>query len=429
MAKDRAEADKEYDERLRQMALDARAKPTNRTKTEEEQAQEEAERLRELERKRLARMRGEESDEEDREGGSNAEDEENEQEEDDPIGLGKGLQPRRMRPELDVEDEDDFDLDDDVIASNSDVSDLSEDDKSTSGSEADMEDEDFTAGLVTEADAGREDLLYPPQLVNDKGSEALSSTLAYTYPCPQTHDEFLEILKEILVTDTPLVVQRIRALYHPKLSSDNKAKLATFSCILVDHIYHLANQPLHPPFSVLESLIRHAHSLAKSYPMEIAVTFRKHLASIQKERPIAPTAGDLILFTAIGEVFPTSDHSHPVVTPANLSMGRYLSQKIPQTLADLATGTFLTTLMLQYQQLSKRYIPEAVNYVINALYALSPTKITKHHGYFPLHNPPASLRIDPSTKLDLSPPNFWSIHHTSGHDLSADSSLKPTITA
>ena len=425
--KDRAEADKEYDERLRQMALDARAKPTNRTKTEEERAQEEAERLRELERKRLARMRGEESEEDGREDGSNIEDEEEEQEEVDVIGLGKGLQPRIPRPELDVEDEDEFDLDGDLIASDPDVSDLSEDEESISGSDPDPGDEDFNAGLVTEADAGRQDLIDPALGASESSSDAPKSTLAYTYPCPQTHEEFLEILKDVLITNTPLVVQRIRALYHPNLSSSNKAKLAAFSCILVDHIYYLANQVLHPPFSVLESLIRHAHSLAKSYPMEVAVTFRKHLASLQKERPLSPTAGDLVLFTAIGEIFPTSDHSHPVVTPANLSMGRYLSQKIPQTLSDLTTGTYLATLMLQYQCLSKRYIPEVVNYIMNALYALSPTKITEHYGYFPLHKLPDSLRIDPAAKHEASKLDFWSIQHVEGRDPAEDENLKHSL--
>ena len=425
--KDRAEADKEYDERLRQMALDARAKPTNRTRTEEERAQEEAERLRQLERKRLARMRGEESDEGDRERGSDVEDDEKQQDEDDVMRLGKGLQPQTLRLELDVEDEDEFDLDENLIASDPDVSDLSEEEESTSESGTDPEEEEFTAGLVTEADAGRQDLIDPIPVTNGSNTNVPKSTLAYTYPCPQTHDEFLEILKAVSVTDTPLVVQRIRALYHPNLSSNNKIKLATFSCILIDHIYHLANQPDHPPFSILDSLTRHAHSMARSYPMEIAVTFRKHLASLQTDRPTSPTAGDLVLFTGIGEVFPTSDHSHPVVTPANLLMGRYLSQKIPQTLGDLATGTYLATLMLQYQRLSKRYIPEVVNYIMNALYALSPTKIDKHYGYFPLHKLPAALRIDPAAKHEASKLDFWSIQYVEGRDLVEDENLKHSL--
>lgn len=62
--KSRDEVDKAYDARVRQLQLDARAKPTSRTRTSEEIAEEDAAKLRELEAKRLRRMRGEESEDE-----------------------------------------------------------------------------------------------------------------------------------------------------------------------------------------------------------------------------------------------------------------------------------------------------------------------------------------------------------------------------
>ena len=49
----------DYDQSVRQMTLDKRAAPTNKTMTEEEKAEAEASRLKELETKRLKRMRGE----------------------------------------------------------------------------------------------------------------------------------------------------------------------------------------------------------------------------------------------------------------------------------------------------------------------------------------------------------------------------------
>ena len=57
--------DKEYDQYVRELALDRRAKPKDRTKTEEEQALEEKEALEKAEKRRLRRMRGEESESED----------------------------------------------------------------------------------------------------------------------------------------------------------------------------------------------------------------------------------------------------------------------------------------------------------------------------------------------------------------------------
>ena len=49
--------------------------------------------------------------------------------------------------------------------------------------------------------------------------------LPYTFPCPETHDEFLEIVEDIKDEDVPTVVKRIRALHHPSLAEDNKFKL------------------------------------------------------------------------------------------------------------------------------------------------------------------------------------------------------------
>ena len=53
--------DKEYDQYVRELALDRRAKPKDRTKAEEEVALEEKEVLEKAERRRLRRMNGEES--------------------------------------------------------------------------------------------------------------------------------------------------------------------------------------------------------------------------------------------------------------------------------------------------------------------------------------------------------------------------------
>ena len=429
--KDRSQADKEYDERLRQMAFDARSKPTDRTKTEEERLSEEAQRLEELEEKRLARMRGEDSE-------SNADDEmpksnlegnqDIEGDEEDHLGLGRGIPSKEERKHVDAEDEDDFILDDNLIASGSEVDTLEDEDNSVSeASSSSDDDREFTEGLLSKEDAGREGFDRRMGTKTTPTSTGSTSVLAFTYPCPQTHEELLEILQKVAVHDLPTVIQRIRALYHPKLSEQNKSKLGVFSTILVDHLSYLANLPTHPPFAVLESLIRHIHSLAKSLPLEVSRAFRAHLRSLQETRPNAPTPGDLMIFTAISSIFPTSDHFHQVVTPAILSMARYLGQKIPRSLGDLTIGTYLGTLCLQYQRLSKRYIPEVVNYVLNTLHSLAPVKSTRDLGYFPHHELPASVRIAsiptvPEVKTRQL--RFWDISHVDDSTTEADEEVK-----
>jgi nucleolar protein 14 len=394
---DRVKFEKEYDLRMRQMAQDKRSKPTEKSKTEERIIEERARKLQELEAKRLRRMQGEpqSSDEEDAKDTRAADDDEEED-----FGLGAGIKARSTMAELGVEDEDDFLIDDDLVASGSEMEDSeaysSDDDEQAE--EVDEEDDEFLQGLLTAEEAKRPEFLTgangPLQDIEEPAQNGVNGNLAYKFECPQSHDELLEITKKVVILDLPIAIQRIRALYDPKLKSENKAKLGKFAASLVDHISYLANQQTRPPFSVLETIIRHMHSMAKTFAVEIANAFRRHLEDIHKNRSLSLTPGDLVIFTAIGTIFPTSDHFHQVVTPAILTMARYLGLKIPQNLSDYTKGAHLCTLCLQYQRLSKRYVPEVMNFVENTLCVLAPQKFAKLPGNFPFHEPKISVRIE-----------------------------------
>lgn len=240
----REEADHEYNERLRQMAMDKRSKPSTRTKTDEEKAEEEAARLRDLEEKRLRRMQGPPESSDDEDGQDVYIPEHVEEDDAEAFGLGQSNEPNKN---LDVEEEDEFVLDDDLIANDS-VADLTTEDGESSEEESlpleDDGDDDFINGLVLPPDVTFRTTHTSNAELEDNSH---NGNLSFTYPCPTTHVEFLKILEGTNVTDVPTVVQRIRALYHPKLSAGNKEKLETFSAILTQHVAYLANQEPHAP--------------------------------------------------------------------------------------------------------------------------------------------------------------------------------------
>ncbi|KAF1912599.1 nucleolar protein 14 [Ampelomyces quisqualis] len=364
--------DKEYDTRVRQMLQDARAKPTERTKTEEEKAREEAKRLKQLEEKRMKRMRGEPTSD-DEEPQKDVEDEDEYDSENDDaaeFGLKTAVQPS-SRPEG-VEDEDDFVMDNDLVATDSeaDMSGAESDDVSEIDDTMamDEDDEDFLKNVLP--DKPKEQ----PKAVNGVltiGTNAATSKLAFTYPCPRSHEELLKVFKDVSSDDVPTVVQRIRALYHAGLHSDNKNKLADFACALVDHVAYLSNQSPPAALAVIESIIRHIHSLSRSYSARIATQFREHLKELQESND--PTAGDLTLLTAIGSIYPTSDHFHQVVTPAITLMARWMGLTTPASTKDVATGAYVGALCLQYQRLAKRYVPELIRYTALCLKSAHPT--------------------------------------------------------
>ncbi|KAL2136047.1 hypothetical protein VTI74DRAFT_5783 [Chaetomium olivicolor] len=434
--KDKAALDKDYDIRVKQLAADKRAQPAERTKTEEEKAEEESNRLKELEEKRLKRMRGEavsddEGDEEDEKKGNNEEqayDPFNEEDADE-FGLGKGVKYRPTATELGFDDEDDFLIDDDLVASGSeldiDSDDLEEEesDEENAGSEESSDDDDeFVKGILTEAES--KDPVFQVSS-NTKGDD--ENGIPYTFPCPQTHEEMLKIFEGIEVTKLPVAVQRIRALYHPKLDSKNKERLGKFSQVLVQHVAYLGDRFEPHWFPTLESLTRHIHSLAKSFPIEVSKAYRAHIQKMAQERPLTLTVGDLVLLTAVGTTFPTSDHFHQVVTPAMLAIARYLGQKIPQALSDYATGTYLAILALQYQQFSRRYVPELMNFCLNTLCSLAHEKSQENLGFFPIHEPAAGIRIKGASKTTIRQLNCSDCQPKQSLSTGDEASLKVAI--
>ncbi|EFR01912.1 nucleolar complex protein 14 [Nannizzia gypsea CBS 118893] len=406
--KDRDVADREYDQRLKQMAFDKRSKPSDRTKTQEEKIEEEAKRLQELENERLRRMRGEE--ESDEEQADNTVDEEiqDDSEPDDAKAFGLA-QTEASNGLFGVEDEDDFIIDDDLVDNESvaHVS-ITESEVESEEEEDDADDTEFIGDLELPRDKPSTSSGTTPKAPND-------SSLAFTYPCPESHDQFLQTLKGVDVENTPVVVQRIRALHHASLHPDNKAKLGEFSKILVDHAVYLANQPsAQLSFTIIESLLRHVHSMAKTYPEEVATRFRAQLRDISENRPLELLPGDLVLLTGIATIFPTSDHFHAVVTPSILTIGRYLGQGPVNSLNDIATGSYIASLCLQYQAYAKRYIPEFMNFVLNSLTILAPKESKSNPGFIPVRTPEAQfrLKLDKLSSKNLQKLRFWDIFAT-----------------
>lgn len=406
--KDRDAFDQAFDLEVKKLAQDRRGQPTERIKTEEERAQDESTRLEELEAKRQRRMRGDEvtdsEEDHDKEVKKTLTGDDDDRQ--DEFGLGGGIKARPTAAELGFDDEDDFIIDDDLVASGSDLDlaesemDTDEEDHDDASNQSEEEDE-FTKDLLNEEEARNPIFRVTDQAAKSEEAEKSDEHgLPYTFPCPETCLDFQSITSPHPHESLPTIVQRIRALYHPKLDSKNKERLGNFAVALVDFI-SLPWDENSPPFSVVESLIRHLHSLSKMFPEKVGAKFRDHLQVIAQTRALALRPSDLILLTAVGTVFPTSDHFHQVVTPAMLTMGRFLGHKVPQKLADYSTGTYLSILFLQYQQLSKRFVPEVLNYCLNTLCALSPVPPSKNTGSFPQHEPPTGVRIRKASSASL----------------------------
>jgi nucleolar protein 14 len=129
--------------------------------------------------------------------------------------------------------------------------------------------------------------------------------------------------------------------------------------VLLDHVFQILAPPM-PSFSTLSLLLPHITALSTTYPLLAAQHSISKLVLMQKNlsRGLArgatspdsrtwPGPPELGLLRIIGVTWSTSDYSHPVSAPAMLLIGQYLSQARVRSTSDIASGLFLTSLVLQ----------------------------------------------------------------------------------
>jgi nucleolar protein 14 len=146
---------------------------------------------------------------------------------------------------------------------------------------------------------------------------------------------------------------------------------------------HVASLP-NPQLSVVSGLLPHLRALTKAYPRQTAEHFTRKLVLMHKnlkrglnrgaaedDAKTWPGLPELVFLRILGALWPTSDMRHVVVSPARLLMGSYLGLCKIRSFADAASGLFLCTLFLQFENRSKRLVPEAINFLIDVIRCLS----------------------------------------------------------
>ena len=182
--------------------------------------------------------------------------------------------------------------------------------------------------------------------------------------------------------------------------------------MLLDHILHIMAQPS-PRTTLLPALMPHLFALSKAYPTTSAQHFIEKLVLMQKNLRLGLSRGatnpdaktwpglpELVMLRVTGLIWSASDLNHPVISPARLLMASYLGLCRVRDLSDICSGLFICTLWLQFEDYSKRFVPEVVTFLANALLQLSPHK-TKNVGSLPGPFPSPDLGTHPELRLDV----------------------------
>ena len=176
-----------------------------------------------------------------------------------------------------------------------------------------------------------------------------------------------------------------------------------------DHIIYI--QGLEPPKPErVKPILRHLLELSRKYSVASATHFVSKLTMMQKnlarglkkgprllESKTWPGLPELTVFKAILAIFPTDDRDHSVVSPALLLMRQYLRDCRIRQLSDIASGLFICSLWLQYeQQQSNRCVQEVLNFLVTSLLHLAPhrsNELDKMSDTFPLLDFESEYRI------------------------------------
>lgn len=372
----------DYDVVVRELKFDIRAKPTDRLKTPEEIAMDEKEKLEKLETDRLLRMRGVRVDDEeeghdcsmartssDHKSADDLDDEvisnkysrrshlthkDGETAHDDP-DVGSNLQKKvsfkdaASDDEEIGEDDDREESEESEADSYADILSESEDDSSV---EANGNDEDEEPDSKVEKE-------------HEIGTESTRMELPYTFAVPSTYEEFLDLIEGHSKADRMVILERMIKCNHPCLADGNVSKLEVLLDLLLQWTDDLTSVD-EPLVDVVDGLVPVLFDLVQFSPQNAARTILEAVLKKQKQfRHDFDTSvcSTLILLKLVAILFPASDFSHEVVTPTFLFMGQILTQSAISSGRDVAVGLFVCNLFLECVSLSKRFVPEAVNFL------------------------------------------------------------------
>lgn len=420
----------EYDKLVKQMGLEMRARPSDRTKTPEEIAQEEKERLEQLEEERQKRMiAGEDSSDEENEDSEKPSEQKQRAISGDDLGDSFSVNEQVMTEKgwvdevLERKDEEDSDSEDD---DGEDSDDLGSSEDADEGSDEDLDenkkdlslkdweqsdDDDIGAdsedGDEDDSDEDKETAADDLDAVQKKakrnvsletvkkdkdssdakkidvgGKQSKELDIPYIIQAPNTFEELCLLVDKHSNSNIILIINRIRKSNPITLAAENRKKMQVFYGVLLQYFAVLANKkPLN--VELLNMLVKPLTEMSMEIPYFAAICARRRIESTRKqfidsikksESSSWPSSKTLCLLRLWSMVFPCSDFRHPVMTPVILLMCEYLMRCPILSGRDIAIGSFLCSMLLSVFRQSRKFCPEAIIFLRTSLLATIDSK-------------------------------------------------------
>ncbi|RLN18472.1 nucleolar protein 14 isoform X2 [Panicum miliaceum] len=414
-----------YEKMVKEMVMDQRARPSDRTKTPEEIAQEEKERLEKLEEERQKRMLGtaDSSDEDD----DNNDDNHMKLDNSKPISgddLGDSFTDDSIRKKKgwvdEIYEKEGRKIGDDAAASDDEESDdehadddESDDDEEDDDAEDDSNDfgnmsaRDWEQSDDDEVDAGddeMEDVHEKEQEISGKvvkrdaqnlkkesnvKTQVKDGSVPFVIDAPNNLKDLSSLLDGRSETEIVEIISRIRTCSSIRLAAENRRKMQVFYGVLLQYFAVLATQsPV--KFKIIDTLVKPLIEMSGETPYFAAICARERLIYTRTRlcedikvpgKSSWPNLKTLLLLRLWSLTFPCSDFRHVVATPMLLLMCEYLMRCPIQSGRDVAVGSFLCSMVLVATKESKKFCPEAIAFLQSLLVTSLKGKVATH-----LHN-------------------------------------------
>lgn len=163
--------------------------------------------------------------------------------------------------------------------------------------------------------------------------------LPFTFEAPSNYDEFLALIQTRSPEDQILIIKRLKVIYNPKISAENKQKIESLTRILYEHLLNIGCAD----FELLKSYQSHFIDLART-SVSFPKFYNSKLAKLQTTFSLKhkmPSSGHLVIFMDLASIYSTSDLHHSVIIPTTLFLCQVLEQAPMMTVTDVFSGLFI----------------------------------------------------------------------------------------
>lgn len=206
--------------------------------------------------------------------------------------------------------------------------------------------------------------------------EEASAELPYTFELPSTYYELADLLKNRNSEYQNVIIERMIKSNHPKVIPENKQRMNVLFSYMLQHIndlfFEATTKSIANCFMVLDRLCPHLYDLSHINPEQTTMSFQSVIKEKQSEfrnnEKQYPDLDTLAFFKLVAPLYSTSDFRHHVCTPSIMFINQILTKCAVNSRTDIARGLFLVVVVLEYTQLSKRFLPSALNFLLGILF-------------------------------------------------------------